>query len=85
MRGVTLIDASTDFEKFVDLVHGKQFKHVKPGSCDKKGVSDDMTTEQRHVTTSVTPEVFILQVDLLTSCMTADAHMKSDQQEREVV
>lgn len=41
MRGITLLDSSIDFERFVDLVHGKKFKFVKPGSSDKNSVADN--------------------------------------------
>ena len=58
MRGITLIESALDFESFVDLMHGKKFKYVRPGS----GAIDQVA--------SITPEVFILQIDLLTSCTT---------------
>ena len=63
MRGCSLLENQCSFEAFVDLMHGKKFKYVRPGS-------------KQAVTTAVTPEVFILQVDLLTSCTT---DLKSDQ------
>jgi len=63
MRGCSLLDDSmVDFERFVDLMLGKKFKVVRPGNSGGA--------------TSVTPEVFILQVDLLTSCMTADDRVR---------
>ena len=58
MRGCSLIDKTVEFEHLVDLLHGKKFKYVKPGD---PGVTD-----------SVTPDIFILQVDLLTSCVSGD-------------
>lgn len=39
MRGCKLLEEPViDFERFVDLMHGKQFKIVKPGNS---GGSDD--------------------------------------------
>ena len=73
MRGCTLIDSQVTFETFVDLLHGKKFKYVRPGNQDK--ANQDSTVTKHHMTTAVTPEVFILQVDLLTSCTT---DLKSD-------
>ena len=61
MRGCTLIDDSISFEAFVDLLHGKKFKYVRPGN-GASGIGSN------QISIAVTPEVFILQVDLLTSC-----------------
>lgn len=56
MRSIALVDAdSMSFTSFVDLMHGKKFKYVRAGT----GVTNQST--------SITPEVFILQIDLLTS------------------
>jgi len=60
-----MIDQSVDFERLVDLMHGKKFKYVKPGNA-----------LEQATTSVVTPEVFILQIDLLTSCTTGD--LKND-------
>ena len=65
-----MLNSQVSFESFVDLLHGKKFKYVRPGN-NKDGTDQ----EQHHMTTAVTPEVFILQVDLLTSCTT---DLKSD-------
>ena len=78
MRGCTLLDYDIDFESFVDLLHGKTFKYIRPGSAKQPKhliESSESQAQQRHITTTVTPEVLILQVDLLTTC-TND--MKSD-------
>ena len=62
MRGCSLLDSTIEFEKFVDQMHGKKFKIVRPGSAP------DEASLQTNLTSAVTPEVFILQIDLLTSC-----------------
>lgn len=58
-------------------MHGKKFKIVRPGNTS--GIDE----QGRPVTASVTPEVFILQVDLLTSCNYADEQIGGDDPEEE--
>ena len=60
LRCVGLLEGATamTFERFVDLMHGKKFKFVRAGSG---------TACSSNKTTSITPEIFILQIDLLTS------------------
>mmetsp|Transcript_33628 Transcript_33628/g.44405 ORF Transcript_33628/g.44405 Transcript_33628/m.44405 type:complete len:188 (-) Transcript_33628:80-643(-) len=77
MRGCQLVPASLDFESFVDLMHGKKFKVVRPGN------TSGLDEQGRPVATSVTPEVFILQVDLLTSCMGAENHDQARSEDAE--
>ena len=52
-----MIPADTTFEAYVDQMHSKTFKAIKSG-----GIS--LLTKRE----SVTPEIFILQLDLLASC-----------------
>ena len=40
MRGCTLIDNQVSFESFVDLLHGKKFKYVRPGN-NKDGAGQE--------------------------------------------
>ena len=77
MRACQLVQHTLDFEAFVDLMHGKKFKIVRPGNTS--GIDE----QGRPVTASVTPEVFILQVDLLTSCNYADEQIGGDDPDEE--
>ena len=69
VRGCTLIDESIDFEHFVDLYHGKKFKQIRPGNAVRSSyIGGSVTSTTNILPPTITPEVFILQVDLLTSC-----------------
>lgn len=76
LRGCTMIDSCLSFETFVDQMHGKKFKYVKPGSAHDSADSITPGSAAQQTSAAVTPEVFILQVDLLTSCTT---DLKTDQ------